>query len=499
MSSGRGPVAAIESDAQNDEQARAAIGDVLGHPRFWIAPVAVVIALMSLMAAVYMGAVVNTRENLHDFHVALVNEDHGGRVAPGEPEMNIGKQIADQLVPTTAKQGIVLQPMSRADAMDKLYTGKVYGVIAIDANFTNLMLGLARSAVLQNQPVQPRIDVFIHRGSGTFASSVTTIMADEMSEQVNKQAGEQLLDNVRSQVGRSFTIAGASQLALSHPVNIVVSEPHPLPDGAANGLSAFYFTLLLVLAGFTGAMMVQILVDAQLGQMPIEFGPLFLLRRRLAVSRWGTLASKWTIMLIIAVVQSGLFLLVCSLVGTELPNAFILWAYSVLVIFAVGVTASSMMAAFGNPGLLMNLIFFVILGLPSSGGTVPLEASPRLFSWIAAVEPMHLVYYGVRSILYFDADPASGLTRSVIMTVIGLVFGLVLGIVSTKYYDGKGWFRRPNTVSVPPRLAKLVDADTAASVTLIEVPAGSSVHGRHEAADDDPEPPVSQPNVTPHR
>lgn len=65
--------AGIESDAQNDEQARAAISDVVGHPRFWIAPVAVVLALMSLMAAVYLGAVVNTRENLHDFAVALVN------------------------------------------------------------------------------------------------------------------------------------------------------------------------------------------------------------------------------------------------------------------------------------------------------------------------------------------------------------------------------------------------------------------------------------------
>ncbi|GAB10783.1 hypothetical protein GOARA_062_00510 [Gordonia araii NBRC 100433] len=483
-----GAKTAIESDAQHDEQARAAIRDVVGHPRFWIAPVAVVIALMSLMAAVYMGAVVNTRENLHDFHVALVNEDTGGQVAPGEPEMNIGKQIVEQLVPTTAKQGIVLDEMSREEAMKKLYTGKVYGVVAIDSNFTNLMLGLARSAVLQNAPVQPKIDVLIHRGSGTFASSITTIMAEEMSVQVNKQAGEQLLENVRSQVGRDFKLAGATQLALSQPINVAVSEPQPLPDGAANGLSAFYFTLLLILAGFTGAMMVSIIVDGQLGQMPIEFGPLFLLRKRLAVSRWGTLASKWAVMLIIAAIQAGLFLLVCSLVGTSLPNSFVLWAFSVLVITAVGVTASSMMAVFGNPGLLANLVFFVILGLPSSGGTVPLEASPRLFSWIAAVEPMHLVYYGVRSILYFDADPASGLTRSVVMTVVGLVFGLVLGIVGTKYYDRKGWYRRPNALSVPPRLAKLVDADPDASVTVTEV-----------AAQPVPAPPVSQPNVTRHR
>ena len=133
------------------------------------------------------------------------------------------------------------------------------------------------------------------------------------------------------------------------------------------------------------------------------------------------------------------------------------------------------MAVFGNPGLLINLVFFVILGLPSSGGTVPLEASPRVFSWIAAVEPMHLVYYGVRSILYFDADPASGLMRSVVMTVAGLVFGLLLGVLGTRYYDRKGWFRRPNALSVPPRLAKLVDADADQSVTVTEIPARAAV------------------------
>lgn len=465
----------VEADARHDEQARSAIGDVVGHPRFWIAPVAVVIALMSLMAAVYLGAVVNTRENLHDFHVALVNEDSGGRATPDSPTMNVGRQIVEQLVPTTAKQGITLQQMSRADAMHKLYTGKVYGVIAIDPNFTNLMLGLARSAVLPNQPSRPAIDVLIHRGSGTFASSITTMMAQEMDREVNKQAGQQLIENVRKELGNSVQLAGATQLALSQPISIVVSEPQPLPDGAANGLSAFYFTLLLVLAGFSGAMVVSIIVDGQLGQLPIEFGPLFLLRKRLAISRWGTLAAKWMIMLIIAAVQAGLFLLVCAMVGTSLPNSFVLWAFSVLVITAVGVTASSMMAVFGNPGLLINLVFFVILGLPSSGGTVPLEASPRVFSWIAAVEPMHLVYYGVRSILYFDADPASGLMRSVVMTVAGLVFGLLLGVLGTRYYDRKGWFRRPNALSVPPRLAKLVDADADQSVTVTEIPARAAV------------------------
>ena len=191
--------------------------------------------------------------------------------------------------------------------------------------------------------------------------------------------------------------------------------------------------------------------------------------------------------------KTGLFLAVCGLVGTSLPNAFVLWAFSVLAIFAVGVSAGAVMAVFGNPGLLINLVFFVILGLPSSGGTVPLEASPKLFTWIAAVEPMHLIYYGVRSILYFDADPASGLMRSVVMCVVGLVIGAVLGIVGTKYYDAKGWFRRPNALVVPPRLAKLVDAEADSAVDVVRVPAATNWPDRRRG------PRVTKPNVVRHR
>ncbi|MDL9935503.1 DUF3533 domain-containing protein [Gordonia sp. ABSL1-1] len=455
---GEGEHAAPEPEAA----AGRTIAGVLGSPRFWLLPVALVVGLFCLMAALYMGAVVNPEKHLHDFPIALVNEDTGGEVETGDGQSsraNFGDQVADGIIETAARSGIAIHRTDRTTAFDQLAAGEAYGIVVIKAGFTNSAVALGRSAVLPAKPESPAIAVYINRGSGTFASSVTTTFADRMRAQVNAQMGQQLTDTVRGQLVKlNLPFSGAAQIALATPVAVTVSEATELPPGAGNGLSAFYFTLLLILAGFTGAMMVSILVDGMLGQTPIEFGPFYQLRARLAISRWGTLAAKWVIMLLVALVQSVLYIVVCVAVGTSLPNAFVLWAFSTLAIFAVGVSASTMMALFGNPGLILNLVFFVVFGLPSSGGTLPLEASPRIFEWIAAVEPMHVVYLGVRSILYYDADLGAGLGRSVIQCLGGLAIGVLLGWAGTRFYDRKGWHRYPGGMILPPKLDRLVNA-----------------------------------------
>jgi uncharacterized phage infection (PIP) family protein YhgE len=131
----------------------------------------------------------------------------------------------------------------------------------------------------------------------------------------------------------------------------------------------------------------------------------------------------------------------------DLSNTFALWMFGVLVITAVGVTCMSVAAALGSFGLLVNMVVFVVLGLPSSGGTVPLEATPVVFHWLAWFEPMHQVYLGARAILYFDVNFSAGLGRALLMTAAGLLIGLVLGVVVTQLYDRKGWTRSSSGLS----------------------------------------------------
>ena len=59
---GDGDHAAPETEAE----AGRTIAGVVGSPRFWLLPTALVVALFCLMAALYMAAVVNPEEHLHD-------------------------------------------------------------------------------------------------------------------------------------------------------------------------------------------------------------------------------------------------------------------------------------------------------------------------------------------------------------------------------------------------------------------------------------------------
>lgn len=99
-------------------------------------------------------------------------------------------------------------------------------------------------------------------------------------------------------------------------------------------------------------------------------------------------------------------------------------------------------------GLLVSMLIFVILGLPSAGATVPLEAVPEFFRWLAKFEPMHQVFLGTRSLLYLNGLADAGLSHALFMTAIGLIIGLLFGGIITHLYDRKGFHRVPGAVEL---------------------------------------------------
>jgi len=95
-------------------------------------------------------------------------------------------------------------------------------------------------------------------------------------------------------------------------------------------------------------------------------------------------------------------------------------------------------AALGTLGQLVAMLLFVYLALASSGGTIPLEALPSFFRFVANFEPLRQVLDGVRAILYFNAAGNAGLTRGLMLTASGLVLWVVVGIAVTTWYDRRG-------------------------------------------------------------
>ncbi|MGK8488576.1 DUF3533 domain-containing protein [Nocardia asiatica] len=167
------------------------------------------------------------------------------------------------------------------------------------------------------------------------------------------------------------------------------------------------------------------------------------------MSRFRTLLLKWAVLVTAAPILSGTFLAVAAALGVPLGSPLLLWLYGTLAIAAVGVTALAVLATFGTAGLLINLILFVVLGLPSSAATVPLEATPAYIAHLAAFEPMHQIYLAVRAILFFDARVEAGFGPGLWMTLLGLGIGLLLGVTATCAYDRRGLHRATAPAGTP--------------------------------------------------
>lgn len=114
--------------------------------RFWMAPIATTLALMSALAALYLGGILNPMTNLRHFPIALVNEDAGPA----------GQQIVDGLVSGLDKNKFDIRVVSPDEARRLLDTAAVYGSALIPPTFSSQLRDFGASAVTQPAQTGPR-------------------------------------------------------------------------------------------------------------------------------------------------------------------------------------------------------------------------------------------------------------------------------------------------------------------------------------------------------
>jgi YhgE/Pip-like protein len=433
--------------------------------RFWALPIVVTLALMSALCALYLGGILNPTTNLRHFPIAVVNEDAGP----------FGAQIADGLVAGLDKNKFDLRAVSHDEAQRLLDTAQVYGELVIPPTFSSSLREFGASAVTPARAARPSVTISTNQRAGTLASSIAGQTLTQAMALANGKVGQRLTANVAAEAGGA-PMTGASALGIANPIDVKAGVYNPLPNGTGNGLSAFYYALLLLLAGFTGSVVVSTLVDALLGYVPAEWGPVYRFAEQVKISRFQTLVLKWAIMVLLALLTSAVYLAIAHGLGMPIPHGWPLWAYGVFAIIAVGITSSSLLSILGSMGLLVSMLIFVILGLPSAGATVPLEATPPFFRWLSEFEPMHQVFLGVRSLLYLNGRADAGLSQAFWMTAVGLVIGLLLGAIITHLYDRSGFHRLPGAVALA--IADAHQAQHQARVSkrakALEVPSESS-------------------------
>ncbi|MFG3280338.1 YhgE/Pip domain-containing protein [Streptomyces sp. NPDC048111] len=397
------------------------------RPRLWLVPTILTGLLALLLSLLYMGGVVHPGQDLRHLPIALVNDDTGAP-PPGRKE-NLGAQITAAIGADDAGGKAQWRRLTRAQAQDQLDSGKVYGALVVPAGFTDSVTALTTAGARRT----PTINVLTNPGKGSLGSSLASQITTQAARQASQAIGKQLTASLGTSVNPT------TKLLLADPVKIATVVGHPIGTHSGLGLSAFYYTLLLVLAGFMGGNVISNGVDTALGYADNEIGPWHTRRPTVPVNRTQTLLVKMVMTAGIALLSSSLVLVACvAILGMDASHIPLLWVYSYCACLAVGLGVQAINAAFGGLGQLVSMFVFIVLGLPSSGATIPLQAVPGFYRFLAHFEPMRQLSDGTRAILYFGARGDAGLDRAWLMIAIGTVLALVFGFAMTGYYDRKG-------------------------------------------------------------
>lgn len=215
--------------------------------RLWAVPIVVTLAVLSVLAALDLDGVLKPTTDLRHFPFAIMNED------TGPP----GKQLVNGLLSGLDKDTFEVRVLSGEPRWPR-------------------RVERARIVILTN----PR--------AGTLGCAIAGQTLSHAMNVLNHRLGERLSKDAAAQANAAST-SGAVTLLLANPVVIENQVYKPLPGGTGNGLSAIYYSLLLVPAGFTGSIVVTTLVDSMPGHVPAEFGPVCRFAAQVRISRLRTL------------------------------------------------------------------------------------------------------------------------------------------------------------------------------------------------------------------
>jgi YhgE/Pip-like protein len=426
------------SQAETTTEMRA--GKVLRVRAVWVFPLAVGAVILMLMTLIYFGSIVDPSAHLHGLPVLVVDEDRGAQTASGQE--SLGRQVVEGLTGSRDVTGrLALDVTTLSQAERELDKGADYAAVVIPTDFTSSILALSTPASSgRDSGPLPSVELWTNPRAGTLGVSLATGVLEPALADISKEIGARLWPSTSS--GSSTATSSAPTALLASPVSVSTVTYRSLPSHAGLGLSAFYIALLITMAGFLTATIVNSAVDATLGYAATEVGPRWRQRMPLRISRWQTLLIKW----VIAVVSTALLtaLLLCVAAGIlrmDAPHVTELWLFAWFASAVIAIGTLVLFAAFGTLGQLLGLLVFVYLALASSGGTVPLQALAGFYRFVANFEPLRQILRGVRALLYFDAYGDSGLDRGIVLTAIGLVFWLLVGSAVTLWYDRQGLHR----------------------------------------------------------
>ncbi|MBO4144851.1 DUF3533 domain-containing protein [Kocuria rhizophila] len=471
---------------------RARLGRPFGQVGFWLLPMLAIIAVGVIGTALYLGGLSSPDKNFKEFPIAVVNQDQGAEVpqANGKTtQENLGADLVSEFVDKAAEDDkIDLRELSMEEVQEQLDRGELYAAVVVPESFSEDTVSLIEGSLTEGNAARPEVTVYTDPQAGSLGTRLATGAVEPGVQEASKALGEQLTESVapaedaaynkvlqqlqqsqkeqseqlsrqaaqggpevqqfaqqvqKSQEGSAEqiaqelapTVSSVAKDTLKDPVNMVSKAYNDLPDGTALGMSAFYYSILLLVVGFSGSVALNLLMDGRMGMAPFEMGPFFKDYPRAVLPRPVGFLMKWLTFVVAALPASALMMWVASAVGMPVPHGFLVFLLGWLAMSTVSAIVLALISVGGSVGMLLCLVYLVFMGLPSAGAVVPLEAVPGFFRAIAPFEPLHHIFTSVRSALFFDAIPEAGLTTGVIGLSIMLLVALLVGLLGGWAYD----------------------------------------------------------------
>ena len=96
--------------------------------------------------------------------------------------------------------------------------------------------------------------------------------------------------------------------------------------------------------------------------------------------------------------------LVDPLMGVLTGHPWTLLAAGSLIVFAATIVTAALTSLVGLPGIVIAIVMFVLLGNPTSGGSVPVQMLSGGYRFLAGVLPTNAGMGLVRGFAYFDGN-----------------------------------------------------------------------------------------------
>jgi hypothetical protein len=198
---------------------------------------------------------------------------------------------------------------------------------------------------------------------------------------------------------QTLVVAGAAGLALTDAVEqvataqaaaahatLAVEDLRPLPAADPRGFASYLLVVGWIVGGYLG----MTLLTRVLGPR--------------ARGRRGT-ATRIAWAAVYAVASAGLgVVLMDPLMGALTGHPWALLGAGTLIVFAAAMSTAALMSLFGIAGVVVAIVALVILGNPTSGGSVPVQMLSGGFQFLAKILPNNAAVALVHRIEYFEGN-----------------------------------------------------------------------------------------------